>query len=121
MPKITDITFQKVNATAIADTTIGLPIFSFENNTISLNVETLTGKSFNALTDNGFIALMYKLNRIAAQSQVNVNLTEPIASDKLSSFPNTTLGLPSADGNIEVSYVNRYKVPLNIDNPMGLN
>lgn len=121
MAAITDLTFEQVNDVAIADPNIGEAIFSITGDVISLNVKALTGDAFTAITDEGFVEMMLKLNKIASETQAIVNETATLPEEELTSFPTTTYGLPDAKGNISISYVTRYSIPLNINNVKGVN
>lgn len=121
MANITDLTFEEVNNVAIADPRIGQAIFSITGDVISLDLKALTGDSFTALTDGGFVEMMYKLNKIASETQIVVNETAALPEEELSSFPASTFGLPAEDGTVSVSYISNYNIPLSIDNVIGTN
>lgn len=121
MAAITDLTFEQVNNVAIADPKIGQAIFSITGDVISLNVKALTGDAYTAITDEGFVEMMYKLNKIASETQIEVNTTAALPEEELTSFPSSTFGLPAEDGSVSVSYVSNYNIPLSIDNVIGTN
>lgn len=122
MATVTDLPFDAINAEAIADANIGQAIFSFAGGAISLDISKLTGDTYTATSNEGFVEAMYKLSRLATLAQETVNAavaTTP--AEELTSFPPSSFSLPDANGDVEITYSGTYQIKLDPNNVIGTN
>lgn len=122
MAIVRDLTFEQLNDAAIADPNIGEAIFSYASGAITLDAQKLTGDTFTALTDEGFLEVIYKLRKLAGEAQIAVNADIATTPDEeLTSFPEFSYGLPSSEGFVDVTHVSTYQLPLGVNTIYGTN
>lgn len=122
MAIVQDLTFSELNTEAVALTSIGVPIFTLSGTDILLNVSALTGDTFTALTDSGFVEMMYKIRKLATLAQETVN--EAIATtpeEELISFPTFSFSIPSSEGLVAVTQVQTVTLTLDDNVIVGTN
>lgn len=122
MAIVQDLSFAALNTEAVALPSIAAPIFTLSGTDILMNVSVLTGDTFTALTDTGFIEMMYKIRKLATLAQTTVN--EAIATtpeEELTSFPPFSFSLPSSEGLIEVTQVQTVTLTLDDNVIVGAN
>lgn len=120
MAQVTDLTYQELNDVAIADPNIGIAIFSLSGTSIMLDITKLTGDTFTSLTQTNFLELMYKLRKLAGDTQGVVNQINAITPDEeLICFPEVNFSGIS-DGAIQVTQTQEFIIPLvaNVVNPI---
>ena len=90
----TDLTFAEINAEIAGACT-------FSTDDILISAKALTGKTYTALTDNGFLEVYFKLHEagLAAQETVNVGLVE---GEILDTFNPISYGVPLNDGTVAI-------------------
>lgn len=120
MANIVDLSFDELNAAAIADPNIGQAIFSFAGDTITLDIKKLNGDAFSAITDLGILEMMFKLRRLAGSAQETANLAV-LPEEQLTSFPPFTYGLPSSEGLVRVNQIQTVQLPLLANTVFGTN
>lgn len=121
MTTISNLTFEQVNAEAVADTNIGANIFSFSAGNITLDLGTLTGDTFTALTDEGILEVILKLYRLVYRAQETINATLTDTDVPLLSFnPTDTTLIPDSEL-VEISASFSVAVPLFYNSVVGVN
>jgi coenzyme F420-reducing hydrogenase alpha subunit len=122
MAIVQDLTFADLNVEAIALPSIAAPIFTLSGTDILMNVTALTGDTFTALSETGFIEMMYKIRKLASLAQTTVNeATATTPEEELTAFPNFTFSLPSAEGLVEVTQVQSVVLSLDDSAIIGTN
>lgn len=114
MAVITDLSFEQVNEAAPA------PIFSINGNVITLNVNALTGDTYAAIADLGVSEVLYKLRRFCGDAAASANaLVED--NERLLSFPPFTFAPPNANGDVSVTQIQTFRIPLAVNTVTGTN
>jgi hypothetical protein len=122
MAIVQDLTFADINIEAVALPSIAAPIFTLSGTDILMNVSVLTGDTFTALSETGFIEMMYKIRKLANSAQTTVNAAiATLPEEALTAFPNFTFGLPSAAGLVEVTQVQTVVLSLDDSAIIGTN
>jgi hypothetical protein len=125
MAQVTDLTFQELNDAAIANQNIGVPIFSISDDTIMLDIKKLTGDSFTALSDAGFLKLMYKMVNLAIEAQKTVNSAIVDEEDEeetspLDCFKQDSFSPIHPDGYVTVTQHQKFKIPITVNTVIGI-
>jgi hypothetical protein len=112
MAQVTDLTYQELNNVAIADPNIGVAVFSLVGDSVMLDIKKLTGDSFTSLTETNFLEVMYKLRKLAGDTQKVVNATIAVTEEEeLICFPDVSFSGIS-DGAIQVTQTQEFIIPL---------
>lgn len=109
-----DLTFEQLN------TQLGQNAFTFSNNTITLDIVSITGDSYTGTTDSGVVEFLFKLLKLAYETQELINQGDPSPLLSLSSpfYGTVQNGNPPT---IESSITLSGQMPLNIDSLSGTN
>jgi hypothetical protein len=122
MAIVQDLSFAEINTEAVALPSIGVPIFTLSGTDILMNVSLLTGDTFTALTDAGFIEMMFKIRKLASLAQTTVNAAvATIPQEELKTFPGFSYSTPSSTGVVEVTQFQRLALSLNDSVIVGTN
>lgn len=113
MAQVTDLTYQELNDVAIGDPNIGVAIFSLVGDAIMLDVKKLTGDAFTSLTETNFLELMYKLRKLARDTQQIVNAANATnTAEELKSFPSESFSTILGNGTVKVTQSQEFTIPV---------
>lgn len=126
MAAITDLTWTQLAASApansvqLSDGTTPLAAGVY------LNISNLTGDAVTALSNAGVLEAMYKLRVAAGAAQTAVNAAAnggagPLDGEALAAFPPFTFSGVSADGEVTVTQVSSYVLPVSFNTVLGQN
>ncbi|MGL5872842.1 MAG: hypothetical protein ACRC2R_10825 [Xenococcaceae cyanobacterium] len=114
MAVVTDLSFQQINDAASA------PIFTINGNVITLNINTLTGDTFASLADLGVSEVLYKLRRFCGDATETANAAVS-ENERLLSFPPFTFAPPNSNGDVSVTQIQTFRIPLAVNTVKGSN
>ncbi len=115
----TDLTFSEIQTELDAQGLTNAIFVDGTANKVFIDVGVLTGGNVTALTQEGVAEVLYKLRKAAGTAQETVNEAQA-AGDQLAAFPPFSYG-PPVDGNVSVTMVSTYLIPLNENTVSGPN
>lgn len=122
MAKITDLTFEDLNSAAVADLAYGNAIFTFSGGDIVLSTSALTGDTFSATSDFGFIEFFHKLRDLCTKAQAAVNeATATTPDEELTTFPSIVYSPPNSEGRLTAQHAQVVELSVNTSVVYGTN